>query len=57
MKRVILYVMVAAIVALGSVGTAAAVGGPFRVVQNETFLVIFSGGSPVLQYRHDGSLY
>ncbi len=57
MKRVILYVMVAAIVALGSVGTAAAVGGPFRVVQNETFLVIFSGGSPVLQYRHDGSPY
>ena len=31
--------------------------GPFRVVQNETFLVVFSGGTPVIQYRHDGSPY
>ena len=31
--------------------------GPFRVIQNETYLVIFSGGAPVLQYRHDGIPY
>lgn len=31
--------------------------GPFRVVQNETFLVVFSGATPILQYRHDGSPY
>jgi hypothetical protein len=28
--------------------------GPLRVTQNDTFLVVFSGGTPVLQYRHDG---
>lgn len=30
---------------------------PFRVVQNETFVVVFCGDLPVLQYRHDGSPY
>lgn len=35
----------------------AAEKGPFRVVQNETYLVVFSGPAPILQYRHDGSPY
>lgn len=50
--RCVLLVLVAA--AMASVAVAEE---PFRVVQNETFLVIFSRGSPVLQYRHDGAPY
>lgn len=40
-----------------ALATPATAKGPFRVVQNETFVVVFSGGTPVLQYRHDGSPY
>lgn len=36
---------------------AAAEKAAFRTVQNDAYLVVFSGASPVLQYRYDGSPY
>ncbi len=49
--------IVAMVIASTSLATPASAKGPFRVVQNETFVVVFSGGTPALQYRHDGSPY
>ncbi|MHB8898393.1 MAG: DUF6807 family protein [Thermoguttaceae bacterium] len=46
-----------AILLLAVAASPAWAEGPLRAVQNETFLVIFSGGTPVLQYRHDSSPY
>ena len=47
-------VLVAVLIAVGSMAGSAVAKGPLRVMQNETFLVVFSGTTPVLQYRHDG---
>ena len=57
MKETSRYTLVALLLAAAALATPALAKGPFRVVQNETFLVVFSGGAPVLQYRHDSSPY
>jgi hypothetical protein len=57
MRTIVRHAIFALLVAATATVTPATGQGPFRVVQNETFLVVLSGQTPVLQYRHDGSPY
>lgn len=55
MRSTLGYAILALMVA--ATPTPVTAKGPFHVTENETFVVVFSGGTPVLQYRHDGSPY
>lgn len=57
MRFSLAYAALPLLIAATTTPTLAAENGPLRVVQNETFLVVFSGATPVLQYRHDGNPY